>query len=82
MIDDARQSSAEELRPKRLAQNWKQGVAIMVVAALLWIPMVCFITFWWDDFSPRQTGVIGLANLVIGTGLLGLIHRKWIRRLK
>lgn len=82
MIDDARQSSAEELRPKRLAQNWKQAVAIIVVAALLWIPMVCYIFFWWDDFSPTQTSMIGFVNLVVATSLLAFIYRRWIRHLK
>jgi hypothetical protein len=66
----------------RNAPNPKQAAAIIFVAAVLWVPMICFIIFYSQGFSPRQIAAIGAVNLLIGVSLLIVVYRKWIRNLK
>lgn len=64
---------------KRQPLNLKQKIAVVITALCLAVPINIF-AFWLEGaFSPRGVGVIGLANLVVGVGLLAVITEKWIR---
>jgi hypothetical protein len=72
----------EEMHMDRKLPTPKQAAAIILAAAALWVPMICFIIFYSQAFSPRQIAAIGAANLFVGVSVVILAYRKWIRRLK
>ena len=62
---------------KRQPLNRKQTIAVVITALCLALPINIFAFWFAGAFSPREVGVIGLANLVVGVGLLALITEKW-----
>jgi len=60
----------------------KQKVLCVILIFALNTPVIVFIFWYSERFSPRQVGVVGLFNLAIGVPLLALITEKWIRKLK
>jgi drug/metabolite transporter (DMT)-like permease len=82
MISDNPESSKGEMSTNRNAPTPKQAVVIIFVAVVLWVPMICFIIFYGQRFSPRQIAGIGAVNLLVGVSLLVVAYRKWIRHLK
>ena len=59
----------------------KQKVVCVGVIFALNTPLLIFIFRYSGGFSPREVGVAGLFNLVVGVPLLALITEKWIRKL-
>ena len=64
---------------ERQPLNRKQKIAVVITALCLALPINIFAFRFAGAFSAREVGVIGLANLVVGVGLLALITEKWIR---
>jgi hypothetical protein len=62
--------------------NAKQAALIIAVAVILWVPMLSFILFFSDSYSPRQIAAIGAVNMLIGVPLLIVIYRRWIRTVR
>jgi hypothetical protein len=60
----------------------KQKVLILVTAAVLWLPMILFFITCSDRLSERQNAAVAAVNLLFGVGLLILISRKWISKVK
>jgi len=60
----------------------KQRLLIVVIAAVLWLPMILFFITYSDRLSERQNAAAAAVNLLFGVGLLILISRKWISKLK
>lgn len=67
---------------KTIPPTPKQAIAIILLAAVLWVPAVCLIVFDSQGLSPRQMAVIGAVNLVIMVSILILAYRKWIRYMR
>lgn len=59
----------------------RQATLIIVVAACLWLPMALLMIYKFNDFSPRQIGVIALGNLAICVSILVTVYRRWISKL-
>jgi hypothetical protein len=72
---------AEVVTRKQGPQSPRQAVLIVVVATLLWVPMILFLIFGLEKYSPGQIGPIALVNLVAGVSILILAYRKWISRM-
>ncbi len=67
---------------KREPLTFKQKVLCVTLIFLQNAPVIIFIFWYCDRFSPRQVGVVGLLNLALGVPMLALITEKWIRKLK
>jgi len=60
----------------------KQKILIIVVAVALWLPMILFFALYSDRLSERQNAAVAAGNLLVGVGLLILISKKWISKVK
>ena len=60
----------------------KQRVLIVGVAAILWLPMILFFASYGDRLSERLNAAVAGVNLFLGVGLLILISRKWISKVR
>ena len=60
----------------------KQKILIILVAVALWLPMILFLALYSDRLSERQNAAVGAVNLLFGVGLLILISKKWISKVK
>ena len=67
---------------ERQPMNAKQAVVILLLAAILWAPMMTIIFFFSQSFSPRQLGAVGLINIFVSVSILILVYRRWIRQLR
>ena len=72
---------AEVVTRKKGPPSPRQAAFIVVVVFLLWIPMIMFLIFGLDNYSPTQLSLIALANLVAGVSILILAYRKCISRM-
>jgi hypothetical protein len=60
----------------------RQKIAIIAVAAILWLPMILFFIFYSDKLSERQNASVAAVNLIFGVTALIVISRKWIMKVK
>ncbi len=67
---------------QRNSLTTKQKLLIIVVAVALWAPMVLFFALYSDRLSERQNAAVAAVNLLCGVGLLILISKKWISKVK
>jgi hypothetical protein len=67
---------------ERQPVNAKQTAAILLLAVILWVPMMTFIFLFSQNFSPRQVAAIGAINLLVSVSILILVYRRWIRQLR
>ncbi len=58
----------------------KQKALCVVLIFFLNTPILIFIFCYSSEFSPRQVGLAGAVNLLLGVPLLALITEKWIRK--
>lgn len=60
----------------------KQKLLIILVAVALWLPMILFFALYSEGLSERQNAAVAAVNLLFGVGLLILISKKWISKVK
>ena len=60
----------------------KQKLLIIATAVALWLPMILFFALYSDRLSERQNAAVAAVNLLFGVGLLILITKKWIIKMK